>query len=375
MKKKPQESGTETKAQAKEKNSPGILSFIFMLMLVFGFKSSFLDANNIPSGSMIPTLKIGDFLFVNKMRYSFRMPFTEKEVFRFDNPKRGDIVTFIPPPSAIPEDYHNQGVGNTIGKTILPGLFSKRFVKRVVGMPGDKVRFVRKNTTDTQGKAVNYFEIQFIPKGSSEFQNYQPVAIPENHELDDLDNIWAVGKSLFHEEKQDFKHFVLESVQKSSYRFLDEYCYTDNSGIMRERLPYRFHRGNIDFLEAYCKSESKVGTIPKGYYMVMGDNREDSSDSRYWGLVPREDILGKAMVIYLSINWKDSICSGAYSAIVSNDPGESKELSKMCHPEELNPIAYSSLGKNRLLTWVDKVFRYKIPRLDIRWKRIGKILQ
>ena len=69
------------------------ISLIFIILVVFAFKSSILDANNIPSGSMLPTLKIGDFLFVNKMRYSFRMPFSESELFRYDNPKRGDIVT------------------------------------------------------------------------------------------------------------------------------------------------------------------------------------------------------------------------------------------------------------------------------------------
>lgn len=364
----------QSKDSSEKKPTPGILSFIFMLVLVFGFKSSFLDANNIPSGSMIPTLKIGDFLFVNKMRYSLRMPFTESEIYRFDNPKRGDIVTFIPPPAAIPEEYHRQTTGNKIGKAILPGLFSKRFVKRIVGMPGDKIRFVEQKMQDHQGRPVNYFEIQYIPRGGTEFQSYQPQPIPQKQVLSDLDNLWAVDKSLFHEKKQDFQHYVLESVQKSSFRFLEEYCFSDHSGILRERLPPRFNRGNLDFLEGYC-SPARVGKIPPGYYMVMGDNREDSSDSRYWGLIPRKDILGKAMVIYLSINWKDSVCSGAYTSVIGEDARQTKYLEETCHPEELNPLEYSRLGKNRLLTWLDKTLRYKLMRLEVRWNRIGKILQ
>ncbi|MCB1140131.1 MAG: signal peptidase I, partial [Leptospiraceae bacterium] len=73
-----------------------IVSFGLLLLLVFAFKQSVLDANNIPSGSMIPTLKVGDYLFVNKMRYSLRLPFLGTEILRIDDPKRGEIITFIP---------------------------------------------------------------------------------------------------------------------------------------------------------------------------------------------------------------------------------------------------------------------------------------
>ncbi|MFQ3912872.1 signal peptidase I, partial [Leptospira interrogans] len=90
------ESEVKTKESSAGQESPisSTFSFILIVILVFAFKSSVLDANNIPSGSMIPTLKIGDFLFVNKMRYSIRMPFTESELIRIDDPQRGDIVTF-----------------------------------------------------------------------------------------------------------------------------------------------------------------------------------------------------------------------------------------------------------------------------------------
>jgi signal peptidase I len=94
----------DSEQKKKKAEEPGLLSstisLFIIIFVVFAFKSSILDANNIPSGSMLPTLKIGDFLFVNKMRYSFRMPFSEGEIFRYDNPKRGDIVTFIPPDRA-----------------------------------------------------------------------------------------------------------------------------------------------------------------------------------------------------------------------------------------------------------------------------------
>ena len=76
-----------------------------------------LDANNIPSGSMIPTLKVGDYLFVNKMRYSLRLPYLGTELLRIDDPNRGDIITFIPREET-----------------------EKNYVKRVIGVPGDRIR-------------------------------------------------------------------------------------------------------------------------------------------------------------------------------------------------------------------------------------------
>lgn len=95
-----------------------LVSLLLLIIAVFGFKDFILDANNIPSGSMIPTLKIGDYLFVNKMRYSIRAPFTGLELARLDEPERGDIITFIPP--------HER---------------ERHFVKRVMGLPGDRIAF------------------------------------------------------------------------------------------------------------------------------------------------------------------------------------------------------------------------------------------
>ena len=106
----------DSEQKKKKAEEPGLLSstisLFIIIFVVFAFKSSILDANNIPSGSMLPTLKIGDFLFVNKMRYSFRMPFSEGEIFRYDNPKRGDIVTFIPPDRAIQEEIPSDSESN-----------------------------------------------------------------------------------------------------------------------------------------------------------------------------------------------------------------------------------------------------------------------
>ena len=360
----------ETVKQTSPQSEPqsffsSIGSLIFIILLVFAFKSSILDANNIPSGSMIPTLKIGDFLFVNKMRYSIRMPFTEKELFRFDDPKRGDIVTFDPPNrNKIRTLLVELGMSPELSAYIRPAIednyiesnsspryfglgnmFSKRFVKRVVGLPGDTMRLRQTQQKSARGDIVSYTFIEYKEKGTTSFKNYNPEVHPTDNELSDLDNVNAIGKS---ETKRDFKHFVIEGSHSASYEFF-EYC-SKNNGT--------------------CK-------IPDGYYMVMGDNRDDSSDSRFWGLVKREDILGKALVIYFSINWKDNTCM--YKNTIGNlesDPFheekyENEDLFKNCHPSEID----RSMMNESLFGWLDRTIRYRIWRMDIRWKRIGRILE
>lgn len=321
-------------------------SLVFILLLVLAFKSSILDANNIPSGSMLPTLKIGDFLFVNKMRYSFRIPFTEQELFRYDDPKRGDIVTFIPPDGALQEEDGVVFESNPNTKIpIITNLFAKRFVKRVVGMPGDQLKIEQRIIKTIRGDFVSYTHIEYKEKGSDSFQSYNPVAVAHGKELSDLDNTRAFGKALFKETKRDFEHFVLEGIHAATYTFVKRNC------------------------------PDSICTIPEGHYLVMGDNRDDSSDSRFWGLVKRENILGKALILYFSINWKDHTCM--FSEIPEDNDVDhifsfrlgDEEAAKKCHPSELG-LEPDSAGST-LSRWL----LYRIPRMEIRWKRIGRILQ
>ncbi|WP_040911212.1 signal peptidase I [Leptospira broomii] len=299
-------------------------SFIVIVVLVLAFKSSVLDANNIPSGSMIPTLKIGDFLFVNKMRYSFRMPFTEKELFRYDNPKRGDIVTFIPPQRAMTEP------GDT-----RDGFFPKRYVKRVIGLPGDTIRITLTNIRRDNHYST-YSALEYKEKGSSEFTKYKYREIQPGTLLYDLDNTRALSGFLYKEEKPGFEHYVLEGSDSLYYHGSD--CYKPSG----------------------CE-------IPADHYMMEGDNRPDSSDSRYWGFVPREDVLGKAAMIYFSVNWKDSVCqykSGqelAEKGVQYAEQYEGAELKSSCGDPSAN--------------WILRTILYRIPRMEVRWSRIGTILQ
>jgi len=346
----------DSEQKKKKAEEPGLLSstisLFIIIFVVFAFKSSILDANNIPSGSMLPTLKIGDFLFVNKMRYSFRMPFSEGEIFRYDNPKRGDIVTFIPPDRAIQEEIPSDSdSGITYRKPgqipIIGNLFAKRFVKRVVGMPGDELRINQKKMKTAQGDYVDYTYIEYREAGTNEYKTYNPTPIPNGKELTDMDNTRAMGKALFIESKRDFNHFVLEGYHDAVY------------GYIRRNCP-----------DSICK-------IPEGQYMVMGDNRDDSSDSRFWGLVKREDILGKAFLIYFSINWKDYTCM--FKEIPEDNDFDSYQEMRHSNDEILKYCDTSELDGNftheSSLDWIFRTVRYRILRMNIRWSRIGRILQ
>ena len=333
--------------QEKESFFSSVISFIILFSVVLGFKSTILDANNIPTGSMIPTLKIGDFLFVNKMRYSLRLPFAETEIFRIDDPKRGDIVTFIPPAEAL------RGESGF-------SLFPKRFVKRVVGLPGDTIRIRKKVIPSRYNRGdIIFSTIEYKASGTDEFKTFEPREIPIAEVLSDLDNVDASSRALYLEKKQDFEHYVIDGFE-----------YT------REGL---FEGG---------KESETVYQIPENHYMMVGDNRDDSYDSREWGYIPRENILGKALVIYFSINWKDHSCIFKDESELAHKGAEDAqiysgaELEKRCSDvyntrfsENMPLDVHHSSIQSGEMSWLQKTMFYRLFRMEVRWKRIGKILE
>ena len=261
-----------------------LITLVSIFFWVFAFKNSIFDANNIPSGSMIPTLKIGDFLFVNKMRYTFKLPFTNIILFRLDKPKRGDIVTFRPPISA-----------NLQGKTL---------VKRVIGMPGDKVK-VEDNEIYING--IKY---------PTQLQNDRSV-------LEDIDY-----PSVYHS-------ITINDYSLYKEKILDPHT----QEVLREH--YIMKVEDLGFSKGFPRSE---WVVAKDRYLVMGDNRDDSDDSRNWGQVELDDIHGKVFMVYFSVNW------GYYLDLrYQSDNFYNK-----------NPIF-------NLIQWV----LGKYPEAYIRWNRIG----
>lgn len=199
------------------------------IVIVMFLRSSIIEPYKIPSGSMIPTLFIGDHIFVNKFAYGFKVPFTEffldKPIFLTEEklPARGDVIVF-----KFPKD-----------QTI-------NYIKRVVGLPGDKIQ-IRDKVLYVNGQQIKT-EKKNDPK------------LEEGMENDDDRRTLT----LYDEDLLGVRHSVLYN----------------NSNLM-----------NSDYGEV---------TVPSGKLLCLGDNRDKSSDSRFWGFVPVENIKGKAMFVWLN---------------------------------------------------------------------------
>lgn len=186
------------------------------------------EAFQIPSGSMIPTLEVGDHIFVSKFAYSMGIPFTNTKLMNLGLPKRGDVIVFKYPPDQ-----------------------SIDYIKRVVGLPGETLE-IRQN------------EI---------FINGHPMPRQQ------------VPGSCYTDEVSDTEH-PLERLERRPCE------------VWLERLDTKEHSLHQDPISEPAKFAPV--RIPEGHYFVMGDNRDNSKDSRYWGFVPFELIKGRALVIWWS---------------------------------------------------------------------------
>ena len=210
-------------------------SFFPVILAVFFLRSFLVEPFKIPSGSMIPTLLVGDFILVNKYTYGIRLPVINKKVVDMNTPARGDVMVFRYPENP-----------------------SLDYIKRVVGLPGDTIAYFDKRLTI----------------------NGEPLEISSEGEYVHLDRLYASAQ--FREKLGDVEHAFLNDADKPAYvpqprQFPQrENCTYTNNGVR-------------------C-------TVPEGHYFVMGDNRDDSSDSRFWGFVPEQNIVGKAFMIWFNFN-------------------------------------------------------------------------
>lgn len=232
-----------------------ILSAVLIALLIRAFV---IEAFKIPSASMVPTLQIGDHIFVNKFLYGLRIPFTKTRFFQFTEPKRGDVVVFLYPMDE-----------------------SKDYIKRVVGLPGDRVR------TDGTDLYVNDEKVPRTPNGEK-------------------------GETSYFEEKLgDMDHMI----QFGPYRSFDN----------RE-----YH-------------------VPPDSLFVMGDNRDNSADSREWGVMPMGNLKGKAMFVWLSCG----------------EPGAPPDTSLEKGLEAVRSTIAS-------IPLISAIFPCDGHWLSVRWNRFGK---
>ncbi len=213
-------STADEKTVAKAGKEPAIVetskSVFPVLLFVLIIRSFLFEPFQIPSGSMIPTLEIGDFILVNKFDYGLRLPVTGTKILDIGEPERGDVMVFKQ-----------------------PGQENINFIKRVIGLPGDVVRYADKQLS-VNGKPV---PDEFVAQLTDDQSTYR----------------------LYNEGEGDKVYQVRKELNSHDYRAEGEWV------------------------------------VPEGMYFVMGDNRDRSNDSRYWGFVPQENIVGKA--VYIWMHW------------------------------------------------------------------------
>jgi signal peptidase I len=193
--------------------------FFPILLLVFVIRTFLIEPFKIPSGSMMPTLIAGDFIAVNKFAYGLRLPVFNKLIYKIGSPQRGDVFVFH-----YPKDP------------------SIDYIKRVIGVPGDTIRYESKKLF------INNQELSQSYLGEYEYQLNLDLSLKAKEFLETNNNL--------------------------------------SHSILIHDIP----------------SETIEFTVPEGHYFAMGDNRDNSSDSRVWGFVPDHLLVGKAFVIWLNFN-------------------------------------------------------------------------
>ena len=195
-------------------------SLVVTLLIATSFKSAIADWNDIPSGSMEPTILIGDRIFVNKLAYDLKVPYTSLHLTKWSDPKRGDIVVFYSPKDG------------------------KRLVKRVVGLPGDTLA-MRQNMLFINGQFIKYASLT-------------------QKSLDQIEIDQQTGHVFFNEKLPGKQHAVMFSLSRPSLNTFEPVA------------------------------------IPEGRYFMLGDNRDNSADSRFFGFVDRKLIVGRATMVVIS---------------------------------------------------------------------------
>ena len=205
-----------------------------VILIVFLLRSFLFEPFKIPSGSMVPTLLVGDLILVNKFHYGVRLPVLNKKIIANNDPQRGDVMVF-----RYPVDPRVD------------------YIKRVVGVPGDEVAYLNQKLSI----------------------NGQPVPTKGLGEFYDEDSMRYVP--MFSELLGAVEHRILVDPRRPAFFGGDQKTFP-----MNENCRYQ--------------PEGVVCKVPPGHYFMMGDNRDNSQDSRFWGFVPDENIVGRAFFVWMN---------------------------------------------------------------------------
>lgn len=215
----------KTEAQRQPQPVPKVVeyarSFFPVFLIVLVVRSFVVEPFRIPSGSMMPTLEIGDFILVNKFSYGIRLPILDKKIIPIGEPKRGDVMVF-----RYPEDP------------------STPFIKRVVGLPGDRIEY--------------YDKVLYV--------NGKP-AVQER-----IGTYTGAGRG-------------------------------SNMTGASARIEHLASKEHAILVQPGYPSLPVETVVPPGRYFVLGDNRDNSRDSRYWGTVPDKYLIGRAFLIWMNWDW------------------------------------------------------------------------
>ncbi len=223
------------KKRANGSEDPEVLeyakSFFPVILVVFFVRSFIVEPFKIPSGSMMPTLLTGDFILVNKYTYGLRDPVLNHTFYEVNHPQRGDVFVFHYPPEP-----------------------TTNYIKRVIGLPGDKIRYLDKRLT-INGELLDVAELQryeYVEKGLN-----------------------MMTAKRYSEKLGQVAHDILIHDWDNSY--------------------------SSDEIGAKFANGEEI-TVPAGQYFAMGDNRDNSKDSRVWGFVPERNLVGKAFFIWMNFD-------------------------------------------------------------------------
>jgi signal peptidase I len=281
------------KRPAKSTTRDYIESIGAAVLIALALRAFVIEAFKIPSSSMYPTLEIGDHIFVNKFIYGLRIPWTRTKLFELRGPHRGEVIVFIFP--CDPE---------------------RDYIKRVVALAGDKVE-VRCNIVYVNGTAV---PSKLVEGASCKYDDYKDEDKPSarwetercsryretvnGHDYDTFHDPNRPQREAMHDVTGDSKDFPTIG------RRLDEVptCSgsSDSSRAAQDQVLGTFEITKSPNEAGACDQQMQY-VVPPGHVFVMGDNRANSNDSRYWGSVPIENIKGKALFIWLSYKYWDPV--------------------------------------------------------------------